>query len=398
MTDTSNGSKGPLFAYKMGERLENRLGEAIRNTSLQAPVLEEGMEAEMGSWYRVPLADGMSGDGSAYHIYVKKAQSKDLIIFFSGGGVAWNEYTAARPSTGGRITAGEPNFYWNNLRPFTQIMNIKVGITEDINPRNLFKDWNQLVISYATGDLHVGRNEFPYKDEEGKENILHFHGYDNYKAAMEAAKGLFPDPERLLIAGDSAGGFAVPALAEEIADDHYPLVRDITLLSDSSLLLYDKWKETARDIWRCPDHLWQAIESDNITLDWYKRLVKSSPGRFRCLYASSVRDYLLAAYLNDMEYRIYGSYSEVQEEYFDQMKEMIGELKELDAGFHFFISDFKNMMLIKGGMRGGTTHTLVRTLNFHNPGPDGVSMERWLYDAVNGDPYSCGLSLIRDEP
>ena len=44
--------------------------------------------------------------------------------------MAWNAYSASRPVTGGRIAAGVPNFYWNNLRPFTQVMNIHFGITE----------------------------------------------------------------------------------------------------------------------------------------------------------------------------------------------------------------------------------------------------------------------------
>ena len=40
--------------------------------------------------------------------------------------------------TGGKVAAGLPNYYWNNLRPFTQIMNIHTGITEIGNPRNPF--------------------------------------------------------------------------------------------------------------------------------------------------------------------------------------------------------------------------------------------------------------------
>ena len=63
---------------------------------------------------------------------LKRAQSDNLCVFLSGGGVAWNEYTAARPVTGGKVAAGLPNYYWNNLRPFTQIMNINIGIMDFI--------------------------------------------------------------------------------------------------------------------------------------------------------------------------------------------------------------------------------------------------------------------------
>ena len=64
-------------------------------------------------WYRVPLERGLSGDGSEYYIYAKLADPEKLCVFFSGGGVAWNEFTAARPVTGGKVATGQPNFYWN---------------------------------------------------------------------------------------------------------------------------------------------------------------------------------------------------------------------------------------------------------------------------------------------
>ena len=75
---------------------------------------------------------------------------------FSGGGVAWDEYTAARPVTGGKMAAGLPHFYWNNLRPLTQLMNIHVGITDENNAQNPFNEWNFVIITYSTGDFHIG--------------------------------------------------------------------------------------------------------------------------------------------------------------------------------------------------------------------------------------------------
>jgi hypothetical protein len=54
---------------------------------------------------------------------------------------------------------------------------------------------------------------------------------------MKVAKKLFPSPEEILIAGNSAGAFAIPALSGEIVDDYYPDAKDITLFSDSGQLL-----------------------------------------------------------------------------------------------------------------------------------------------------------------
>ncbi len=387
-----NLQRGLAFAYRVGDYFENRLGSMIEKTPIGAPVLEGEMDAF--TWYRIPIKDGISGDGSEYYIYAKKGRSKNLIIFFSGGGVAWNEYTAARPTTYGRVTAGMPNYYYNNLRPFTQIMNIHIGITEVTNPRNLFRDWNVVVITYATGDFHVGNNDFEFINADGNKDVLHFHGYKNFRNAMEAARKLFDNPESLLIAGDSAGAFAVPALAGEVYEDFYSGCQNVILLSDSGQLLYDDWYRTAKEIWKCKDDIADAIKGDNITVCWYKKLYEKYGDRFNYLYATSTHDYLLSAYYNDIANKIYASDSDVQEEFFLQMKKMLSELRNINPKFSFYINNFKNKMVMKSGMHGGTTHTNVRSVNFHLGNIDGISMERWLYDACNRNLYDAGMSLL----
>ena len=42
-------------------------------------------------WYRVPIPEGRCGDGSEYHIYIRKGCSDKLCVFFSGGGIAINK-------------------------------------------------------------------------------------------------------------------------------------------------------------------------------------------------------------------------------------------------------------------------------------------------------------------
>ena len=51
-------------------------------------------------------------------------------------------------------------------------------------------------------------------------------------------------------------------------------------------------------------------------------------------------------------------------------------------------------MVMKSGMKGGTIHTNIRNLNFHLPNAEGVSMEKWLYDALHGKIYDSGMSLV----
>ena len=372
----------------MGDLVENSLGKAVQDPKRLAPVLE-GKPIPM-TWYCVPVKTGISGDGSEYHVYVKRGFSDHLCVFFSGGGMAWNEYTAARPITGGKVAAGLPNYYWNNLRPFTQIMNINMGITDVSDETNPFREWSFVVITYSTGDLHVGDGEFEYEAVDSTRQILHFHGYRNFLSGMEICKNLFPSPDKLLIAGNSAGAFAVSALSEEVMRGFYPDVRDITLLSDSGQLLYKDWLRTARDVWKSPEWIWQSIDSDNITLSWFRRLHRNCGRRFKYLYASSVRDYLLSAYYSDVTYKQYKTDTEVREAFYRQLCDMVKQLKEIDEGFGIFLNDWKIPLVTKGG----TVHTSVREPYFTRLSQDGITMAKWLQDAVDGNIRDVGMDLL----
>lgn len=385
-----NIKSGIVFASKAGDFVENSIGKALDAPRLRAEDLPD--DPKKDTWYRVPLEKGLSGDGSEYYIYVKLGDPEKLCVFLSGGGVAWDEYTAARPVTGGKVASGQPNYYWNNLRPFTQIMNINVGITDINTDRNPFKDWSFVVITYATGDFHVGNNDYPYKAEDGSDQVLHFHGYVNFLQSMKVSKELFPNPSVLLVAGNSAGAFAVPALAGEIVDNYYPKTRNVTLFSDSGQLLYKQWRKTAKNIWMTRQSIWEPIHSDNITLDWYRDLYTRYGDRFRYLYSSSVRDYLLSAYYNDIINNRYETDADVQEDYFRQLKEMVGELKKLTPHFGIFLNEWKIPIITAGG----TVHTSVREPHFTLFTQNGISMADWLKDAVEGKVYDVGLDLIRN--
>ncbi|WP_035797887.1 pectin acetylesterase-family hydrolase [Butyrivibrio sp. MB2005] len=380
-----------MLELHLGDFVENSIGKRIVEKDMLAPELPE--EPEKKVWYRVPVPMGISGDGSEYYIYVKIADPKKLCIFFSGGGVAWNEYTAARPVSGGKVAAALPNYYWNNLRPFTQIMNIDMGIMNMKDTGNPFRDYSIIDIPYATGDFHVGNNEFPYKGEDGDNHVLYFHGYLNFMEGMARARNLFGSPKKLLIAGNSAGAFAVPALTDEILSVWYQGVSDVTVLSDSALLLYKKWVSTAREVWKAPQPICEAIDSDNITLSWYKALYKKYGEKIRYLYSSSTRDYVLSAYYNDVTYKKYATDEDVQKAYFEQLKEMVAELKKITPNFHMFINNWEIPLITKGG----TVHTAVREPYFTRFTQDDVTMARWLYDAVNGNLYDVGMELLESD-
>ncbi|SFK64510.1 Pectinacetylesterase [Lachnospiraceae bacterium KH1T2] len=378
----------PKAIETIGNLVDNTISRGIEKY-YEAPFLEG--EPEEKVWYKILLPDGLTGDGTEYYIYIKKGKLNNLCIFFSGGGVAWNEYTAARPTTGGAMAAGLPNYYWDNLRPITQLMNINVGITENNTEKNPFDEWNFLIVTYATGDFHVGNNEFYYKDENEYEKILNFHGFKNFQAAMEKGTEFFKSPEKLLIAGESAGAFAVPALTRYILRDYYSECSDITLLSDSALMLYKGWKNTAKNVWKASDELYSTLHSYNICADWYESLYAEFGDRLKYLYAGSPRDYLLSAYYNDVLTHTYKSTTAIQEHYFMRFKQMLKRLKKINPNFGFFIYKWMSLQM----PFGGTEHTSVRHRSFYMHTSCGLSMAEWLNDAVNGNVYDANLDYVK---
>lgn len=367
----------------LADKLENRLSHFIEGSPIEAPLLVDIHKALTNKWYRLSLSGGKSGDGSEYHIYIKTGSRPDngpLCIFFSGGGMAWDEKTAGSPITAGTRAGGEGGYYWSNLRPVTQLMNIGMGITDPNIRRNPFHDWNFVVITYSTGDFHVGDSEYRYRDEEGDEKILYFHGYQNFHAAMEETVSVFKNPEKMLIAGDSAGGFGVAALTGEICAKWYPNCRDITVLSDSSYLEKADAAAVMKDVWNTPYEIRHSIKGGDMIADWYENLYDIMGNRIKYLFAGSEHDCVLSCYMNAVACGEFKTDDKIQKKYARKFVGLLKKLKEINPEFGIFLYNWKDK--IHGN--GGTVHTAVRTPFFYVPDNNKDSFCNWLYDAVNG--------------
>lgn len=211
-------------------------------------------------------------------------------------------------------------------------------------------------------------------------------------AAMRAGKKLFPTAQKLLIAGESAGAFAVPALAEQIVGEFYPGCRDVTLFSDSAQLIFKGWKRTLRDVWQVRRELWEGVNGSNLALEWYRGVCHRQGRNFRYLYSGSVTDYLLSAFYNDVTNKVYDTDTQIQEIYYEQMRKMIKELRALDPAFTFFIHDWHRPLSM---YKGGAIHTVVRQPEFFLRKQDDVTMAYWLSECVEGRNFNVGMGLLR---
>ncbi len=347
----------------------------------KAPVLRT--RPRFNRWYRVPDERGITGDGCPWHFYLSKGHQRNLIIFFAGGGVAWDSFTVSHPTGAAGVLRGDPGFYWANLRPVTEFMNINQGITENQNVLNYFHDWSIAVITYSTGDFHLGDCDY-YYDRNDSEKVMHFRGYSNFKIALDEIKLRFPEPKNLLIAGDSAGGFGAAALAREILKRYDPSRQKVTICSDSALLPWDKWKKIMRKRWNTAPEIYERVVSDNPVTDWFGALCREYGDNIRYLFTCSCRDEVLSAYWNAIKGNDYGADDIIRMDFRDALKEMVYDLSGISGEFCFFLNDYP-------------VHTAIRNPLFHTGRVDGISMHQWLKDMVNGEHYSVGMGLLSKE-
>ncbi|MDR1641628.1 MAG: pectinacetylesterase family protein [Clostridiales bacterium] len=320
------------------------------------------------TWYRRLLEGTKCSDGSPYYVYFKKGESKNLIVYFSGGGAAWNQETAAQPMTW-RTVIKPDGFYSSSLNIFSDLT--LVGILEKSNPKNPFDSWNAIYIPYVSADMHVGNREFPYVAADGSKKILYHNGIANVKQSLAAGVSIFPEVDRLVIAGESAGAFACVAYAE-LASSLWPKASQVAIVSDSSSIWNPHWVEVLRDIWNSEEVLWQGLSGDGeLIADWFERVSKNLPDAL-LLHYNSAFDNILSPFQHLLNANEFAVNETALKNYNEHLKIAVRRLSKL-KNYSSFISTFgKDEM-------GSTPHTAARYPNrYYAKTPEGPSFAEWL--------------------
>lgn len=170
------------------------------------------------TWQKVEPPDAVCGNGSQYKFFVRNTGSPNVLFFFEGGGACWDYDTCS--GRAGVLGAANPNGITDDyMQQFTAqyVSPIVNGADPGLPFRSRTdlptKDWNIVYLPYCTGDVHVGNNVKTYADPTGVEPPLtwHHNGYENTLAAVNHAHAMFPNVQKLLVTGFSAGGTATSA-------------------------------------------------------------------------------------------------------------------------------------------------------------------------------------------
>lgn len=330
----------------------------------------------VGKFYDVHPDGALTSNGKPWHGIFRKGKENKTVVYFFGGGVSITEETSKRGK----------EFYAVDMTAQDFVANGGIGSSVEENP---FKDWNFVIVPYTTGDFHTGTNELRY-DEKGKEKVIYHQGYKNYSLFMDSILPYVEDSDTLVITGFSAGGFATSLLADDVID-YFPKAANITVCVDSSLLLYDGWKETATNLWKSPIEISNRLVGDNIVLDSLNALHEKRGDKVKILFDCSYRDDTL------QQYQAYINYGKMEKNkvngdlFQKDLKDMVDALKTNNPDIGIYIWDYK-----ADSKTRNTQHTIISS-DFLVKLEEGKSIADWLMDAVNGDVKTYGLHLLDRE-
>lgn len=349
-------------------------------------------DPETDRWVRIPLEGCVAANDEKTYVDFRRGSENKLLIFFMGGGVSWNEYTAAHPAS---LYSKDKKigFYSIHMDLFSDLR-LNSGIFEE-REDNPFHNWSKLIFVYDTGDFHVGTNDYPYTAQDGSKRILHHHGYINFRKGMERIKEFVPDPESIAVTGCSAGAFGAALLTDDVMDI-YPNCKDVISVIDSGFFPLQGWHDIAKDVWKAPEKITERIHSDNIMLDALQALYKKRKDHLKILVTCSIRDADLSRMINYIENGDFSYTADSGKRFQQWFMDVVKQIRETIPEASFYLFNHTERSQKKSGL---TKHCILQDPIFYAYRTKGVSCAEWILNALKGKGNDCGLELaeVNDE-
>jgi hypothetical protein len=186
------------------------------------PVRADGPVQGIDGRSHVARCSGYPGTDDRFRFWTRKGKSRNLVVYFEGGGACWDSLTCTFPDAG--LPADVPQFYTPAIAADGSPADLDglFNLRRDDNP---VKDWDMVYIPYCTADLHAGAATRSYQNAghpvfplPSVFDIEH-RGYDNLMVVLDWMKKHVDKPQRVLVAGSSAGGYG--------ASIHFPWLRQL---------------------------------------------------------------------------------------------------------------------------------------------------------------------------
>lgn len=275
--------------------------------------------------------------GNQFSMFTRDGSSNNLLIFLQGGGFC-------APTVCEAVETGIP------LLPF--------GMLSPSDPQSPVADCNLGYLPYCDGSSFMGDNEVD-SDGDGV-NDRFFRGLQNLSASLDVIVATYPTPDKIVLAGNSAGGFAVHA-ALPLLRKLYPEVQ-IIVINDSGVgvldpggmdMLVNYWNAGAFFPTSCTD----CIGADGNLTDYHEYQLAQDENMLMA-YISSKQDTTIAAGLSgggpSLEMQLIEAATELNAAHPGRFQSLIG-----NGEFHT---------------------TIIR--DFHRP-IGGTTVSQWVNDMIN---------------
>ena len=336
---------------------------------LSVPALAEmpGLDALEPGWNRLaPGGDTGCAPGTPFHFSVRHGAEDRLLVFLNGGGACW--------SAGLCDLETEPS-------PYVPIADLPHndpqtlgGVFRLDHPENPLADWSMVFISYCTGDVHLGTRIDGYSGEDGAQITAQHRGRANAMAALDWALGAFDAPERVMVAGSSAGALGAPFFAAMLADAWPEAL--LIALGDGAGGYRTGPMSVVYDAWGMLDDLpdWPElaeVTSDSFVFDDFWRIARARHPNMVMAQFNNAHDAVQVQFL-----RLLG----IGDPVYPLLNANLDELAQTVPGFTHYLA-------------GGEVHTILRSDNVYAYAQNGERFVDWLATLAGGsapDMVTCG--------
>lgn len=337
----------------------------------------------LNTWGKVDLRDSaICSDGSDYRIYVRRGETDNLLIHFSGGGAAWDAETASQPIEINNFSGYYFAYIWEILRATLG------GIFQQDNPKNPFHNWSEIYLPYCTADFHIGTATINYSQSDGKTKTIHHNGRQNVTEALDWLYATFDNPTKLVISGESAGAFGSAFWTTTIAQ-HYSQ-SDVYHIGDGSYLESPQWNSIVDTIWQADTQTNLGFEvGDDLIGSTYLHYSQHSPPNVTYLHINTIYDEVLIwfnAKLNQV-----ADSNDYHEIWSQGLRESIKQVDTSDLNYYYYLTNYG-----LNPEKLSTPHTSIGSPLFYEMEEDGVKLFEWVQKIVlENEHFSVGSQFLQ---
>lgn len=312
-------------------------------------------------WTKIePGGDTICSTGTPYAFYVHPGTVNRLVVYFEGGGACWNDNTCSNPG-----------LYYDDTVDDTDDnpANHQEGMADLDNPENPFKDWFQVFVPYCTGDIHWGNKTSTYQ-WGGVDHVINHKGFANFSAVLDWVESGFQEPEKIFVAGCSAGAYGSVMGAAHI-HNAYPDVPLYQLGDSGAGVITQTFFEGGFPNWGAEGTIPDWIPA--LDIPWQELTMPNLYTALADYYSTDRWSQYNTAFDQDQTF-FYGAMGGAAADWPQLMVASIDEIQDATTNFEAYTAP-------------GKVHCITPYDLFYTREVEGVKFVDWLNAMINEEPW-----------